>query len=248
SGAADVAVAGGVENMSCYPFLADARWGLRLGDASLVDAMVAVLSDPFSSCHMGVTAENVARRWGVDRQAQDEFALESQRRAARAMENCWFSEQIVPVEIKERKGVRVFDRDEHPRADTTLEGLASLRPAFQKDGTVTAGNASGINDAAAAVVVTSAGKARELGLKPKMRLVAQAVAGVDPDVMGVGPIPAVQKVLKRAGMTIDQIDVVELNEAFAAQALACVRELGLDQAKVNPNGRPIALRHPIRAP
>ncbi len=247
SGAADIVVAGGTENMSRFPYLVDARWGLRLGDAGLVDAMVAVLSDPFSACHMGITAENVAKRWGVDRQAQDEFALESQRRTARAQQNCWFADQIVPVEIKERKGVRVFDRDEHPRPDTTLEGLASLRPAFDKSGSVTAGNASGINDAAAAVVVTSARKAQELGLKPKLRLVAQAVAGVDPDVMGVGPIPAVRKVLQKAGMTADQIDQIELNEAFAAQALAVIRELELDPERVNPNGGAIALGHPIGA-
>jgi acetyl-CoA C-acetyltransferase len=245
SGDADVVVAGGAESMTNIPYiLRDGRSGFRLGHNKVEDAMVHILSDPFSGEHMGITAENLAMDYEVTREAQDEFAVESQRRALAAIEAGYFKDQIVPVTVRVGREDRVFDTDEHPRA-TTLELLARMRPAFKEGGVVTAGNASGINDGAAAVVVMGASRAKELGLQPKMRIVARAEAGVEPRIMGSGPIPAVQKALARAGMTLDQIDVVELNEAFASVSCACARGLSLDPAKTNPNGGAIALGHPI---
>jgi acetyl-CoA C-acetyltransferase len=247
-GHADCVVGGGAENMSRVPYWAPiARWGGRMGDAALVDAMVGALSDPFDSCHMGVTAENVAAKWGISREDQDAFAAESQARALKAIESGVFKDQIVPVEIKGRKGSTFFEVDENPRAGTTVEKLAGLKPVFKKDGSVTAGNASSINDGAAAVVMMEANAARERGLKPLMRLVGYTVAGVDPKYMGIGPVPAVKRLLENTGVRKDEIGVWELNEAFAAQALACVRDLELDPAKVNPNGSGISLGHPVGA-
>jgi acetyl-CoA C-acetyltransferase len=248
AGDSDIVLAGGTESKSRVPFVSHSqRWGSRLGHAEMEDALLRALHDPFTNQHMGVTAENVAERWGVSRAEQDEFALESQRRTATAMDGGRFKDQIVNVSVKARGGSRVVDTDEHPRPDTSLERLASLAPAFQEGGTVTAGNASGINVGAAAVVLASAERARALGLTPRMRVVAYAVAGVEPEVMGIGPVPAVKKVLQKAGLSVEDIDVIELNEAFAAQALACMHELGLDPARVNVNGGAIALGHPVGA-
>ena len=247
-GDADVAIGGGAESMSRGPFIAPAmRWGARMGDGALVDYMVGILHDPWHKVHMGITAENVAARYGIDREAQDALALESQRRAARAIAEGRFKDQIVPVVIPSRKGPVTVDTDEHVRADATPEGLAKMKPVFKKDGTVTAGNASGINDGAAAVVLADAARADALGLKPLARLVGYAHAGVEPEVMGIGPIPASRKVLERTGLSVADLDVIESNEAFAAQACAVVRELGLDPAKVNPNGSGISLGHPVGA-
>ncbi len=247
-GDADVAIGGGAESMSRGPYIVPtARWGARLGDGALVDYMNGILHDPWQKIHMGVTAENVAVRYGVNRDDQDALALESQRRAAHAIAEGRFKEQIVPVEIATRKGVVRFDTDEHVRADATLESLAKMKPVFKKDGTVTAGNASGLNDGAAAVVLAEAGRAAALGLKPLARLVGYAHAGVEPDHMGIGPIPATRKVLERTGLTIADLDVIESNEAFAAQACAVARTLGFDPAKVNPNGSGISLGHPVGA-
>lgn len=247
-GQADCVVGGGAENMSRVPYWAPiARWGGRMGDAALVDAMVGALSDPFENCHMGVTAENIAEKWGISREDQDAFAAESQARAVRAIEAGVFKEQIVPVELKSRKGVTLFESDENPRAGTTAEALAGLRPIFRKEGSVTAGNASSLNDGAGAVVMMEAGVARERGLKPLARLVDYTVAGVDPQYMGIGPVPAIKRLLEQTGIDKNDIDLWELNEAFAAQALACVRDLELDPAKVNPNGSGISLGHPIGA-
>jgi acetyl-CoA C-acetyltransferase len=209
--------------------------------------MVAALHDPFHNIHMGVTAENVAAQHQITRADQDALALESHRRASRAIKEGRFKEQVVPVTIKTRRGETVVDTDEHPRDDASPEDLAKLRPVFQKDGTVTAGNASGINDGAAAVVLMEADEASRRGLKPKARLVAYAHAGVDPKVMGIGPVPATRKVLEKAGLKISDLDVIEANEAFAAQACAVTKELGLDPAKVNPNGSGISLGHPVGA-
>jgi acetyl-CoA C-acetyltransferase len=249
SGNAEIIIAGGTENMSRYPYLLDkARWGYRMGDSALIDNLTTVLSDPFTSAHMGITAENVAEKYGINREDSDAFAVRSQQLTDAAIKAGYFKEQIVPVAVPQKKGEALqVVTDEHPRPQTTLESLAKLKPAFIKTGVVTAGNASGINDAAAAVVVMSASKAKELQLKPRLRLVAQAVAGVPPEIMGIGPVPAVKKALARAGMTLDQIDLIELNEAFAAQSLACARELGLDMSKVNVNGGAIAVGHPIGA-
>lgn len=245
---ADVAIAGGAESMSRGQYwLPGARWGERMGDGEVVDATVAALTDPFDDCHMGVTAENVAEKWDVTREDQDALAVESHRRAAHAAEQGYFGEQILPVEVASRKGSVVVDRDEHIRADASLESMAKLRPAFASDGTVTAGNAAGINDAAAAVVLADAATAERLGRRPLGRLVAYAHAGVDPRYMGVGPVPAVRTVLERAGLKVDDLDVIELNEAFAAQALAVTRDLGLDPERTNPNGSGISLGHPIGA-
>jgi acetyl-CoA acetyltransferase family protein len=249
----DVFVAGGVESMTRAPYVtakAEAAWdrGAReMHDTTLgwrfVNPKLAEKHYPFS---MGETGENVAERWGVSRERQDAFALESQRKAIAAIESGRFDDQIVPVSVPQRKGDPiVVSRDEHPRADTSAEALAKLRPAFREGGTVTAGNASGINDGAAAVLVIEAERARELGLTPLARVVSTAVAGVDPAVMGIGPIPATRKALERAGLTVDDLDVVELNEAFASQSLVCIDELGIDPAKVNPNGGAIALGHPL---
>ncbi|HTO44317.1 MAG TPA: acetyl-CoA C-acyltransferase family protein [Burkholderiales bacterium] len=247
-GDADVAVAGGAESMSrgIYADLS-ARWGARMGDHQLVDMMVGALTDPFDTVHMGITAENVASKWGITRQQQDEMALESNRRAVNAAQKGYFKEQVLPIEIKTRKGVVVVDTDEHPRADATLESLAKLRTVFKPDGSVTAGNASSINDGASAVVLMERKAADKKGLKPLARLVAYAHAGVDPKYMGIGPVPAVKKALERAGLKVSDMDVIESNEAFAAQACAVAKDLGFDLKKVNPNGGAIALGHPIGA-
>ena len=228
-------------------YVRSALYGYRLGHGQLEDGIQHLLGDPFSKAHMGITAENLAEKFGVTREEQDQVALRSQQRAVAAIQGGRFKDEIVPIEVRVGRETRVVDTDEHPRADTTLEALARLRPAFKEGGVVTAGNASGINDGAAAVVVTSRRKAQELGLSPRLRLVARAEAGVEPSIMGSGPIPAVRRVMKKAGMELDQMDVVELNEAFASVAAACGRALGLDQEKTNPNGGAIALGHPIGA-
>lgn len=245
-GDCDFGVGGGVEVMSRGAYLSPAmRSGARMGDTTLIDAMVSVLTDPFGVGHMGITAENLAEKWGITREEQDAFALESQRRAAVALAEGRFKDQIVPVVLKSRKGEVVFDTDEHPKANTTMETLAKMRPAFKKDGTVTAGNASGINDGAAFFVLAGADAAQKSGYKPMARLVSYALAGVGNHIMGEGPIPASKLALQRAGLTLDQIDVIESNEAFAAQAIAVARGLELDSAKTNPNGGAIALGHPV---
>jgi acetyl-CoA C-acetyltransferase len=247
-GDADVALAGGVESMSRGAYaLPAARWGARMGDAQIMDMMVGALTDPFDTVHMGITAENVAAKWGISRAMQDELAVESNHRAANAIAKGWFKEQILPIELKTRKGPVMVDTDEHPRADASMEGMAKLRTVFQKDGSVTAGNASGINDGAAAVVLMERKAAERKGVKPLARLVAYAHAGVDPKYMGIGPVPAVKRVLERAAVKLEQIDVIESNEAFAAQACAVAKDLGFDMKKVNPNGGAIALGHPIGA-
>jgi acetyl-CoA C-acetyltransferase len=247
SGDAEVVVAGGAENMTRMPFyLRKARSGYRLGHDAIEDGIIHLLTDPFHGYHMGITAENLADQFEVTRVAQDELAAESQRRALNAIELGYFKEQIAPMTVRVGREEQVFDTDEHPRA-TTAEALARMRPAFKEGGMVTAGNASGINDGAAATVLMSAKKADSLGLKPRLRIVARAEAGVDPAIMGSGPIPAVKKVLEKAQMTIDQVDCIELNEAFASVACACSSELTLDPAKTNPNGGAIALGHPIGA-
>jgi acetyl-CoA C-acetyltransferase len=247
TGDAGIVVAGGVENMTRLPFyLRRARTGYRLGHDSVEDGIIHILSDPFSREHMGVTAENLADQYGISREAQDEFAAESQRRAIKAIDSGYFKDQIAPLTIRVGREEKVFDTDEHPRA-TTADALAKLRPAFKDGGMVTAGNASGINDGGAAVIVMSASKANELGVQAKLRLVARAEAGVEPRIMGSGPIPAVQKALAKANMTADQLDVIELNEAFASVSCTCARELCLDPGKTNPNGGAIALGHPVGA-
>ncbi|TCT00486.1 acetyl-CoA C-acyltransferase family protein [Aquabacter spiritensis] len=247
-GDCDIAIGAGAESMSRGPYLAPGmRWGQRMGDGRMVDYMVAALHDPFDDIHMGITAENVAARHQVSRDDQDALAAESHRRAAAAVAEGRFRSQIVPVEIKTRKGTVIFDTDEHVRPDTTVEALAKMKPVFKPDGSVTAGNASGINDAAAAVVLADAATAERKGLKPLARLVGYAHAGVEPDHMGIGPVPATRKVLARTGLTVADLDVIESNEAFAAQACAVSRELGFDPAKVNPNGSGISLGHPVGA-
>lgn len=247
TGDAEVVVAGGAENMTRLPFyLRKARSGYRLGHDEIEDGIIKLLSDPFEDHHMGVTAEKLAEEYEITRTAQDEFAAESQRRALHAIEEGRFREQIVPLTVRERREERVFDTDEFPRASTP-DQLAKLRPAFKKDGMVTPGNASGINDGAAATVVMSAARAEAMGVKPRLRLVARAEAGVDPSIMGAGPIPAVRKVLEKADMTLEQMDVIELNEAFASVACACSNELSLDPDRTNPNGGAIALGHPVGA-
>ncbi|HEX5370728.1 MAG TPA: acetyl-CoA C-acetyltransferase [Dehalococcoidia bacterium] len=246
-GDADVVVAGGAENMTRLPhYLRGARGGYRLGDGKIEDGILHVLTDPFNRYHMGVTAENLATEFEVTREVQDEYALRSQERAAAAVAAGRFDDEIVPIEVKRGRDTVTFDHDEHPRS-TTAEALASLPPAFKEGGCVTAGNASGINDGAAAVVLMSARKADELGVKPMMRLVARAEAGVRPEVMGSGPIPAVQRALMKAQLTAGDINVVELNEAFASVAAACTTSLGFDPDIVNPNGGAIALGHPVGA-
>ena len=245
-GDCDYGVGGGVEVMSRGTYMAPAmRSGARMGDTNMIDSMVATLTDPFGVGHMGVTAENLAEKWDISREEQDAFAVESQRRAAKAIEEGRFKEQIVPITLKSRKGETIFDTDEHVRGGTTVEKLATMRPAFKKDGTVTAGNASGINDGAAFMVLAEAETAAAAGLKPMARLVSYAVAGVPNEIMGEGPIPASKSVMARAGLTLDDMDVVESNEAFAAQALAVAKGLGLDMEKTNPNGGAIALGHPV---
>lgn len=248
-GDTDIAVGGGVETMSRAPYTATAaRWGVRMGDFKMIDMMVGALSDPFGAGHMGITAENVAEKYSISREEQDAFAAESQRKALAAIEAGHFKSQIVPVEIKGRNGSTMFETDEHPKAGTTLESLAKLKPAFKKEGgTVTAGNASGLNDGAAACVLMEAGAASRAGLAPIARLVSYAVAGVDPSIMGTGPIPAVQLALKRAGLSLADMDVIESNEAFAAQSLGVCKGLDLDPARTNPNGGAIALGHPLGA-
>jgi acetyl-CoA C-acetyltransferase len=249
-GYVDLVVAGGTESMSNAPYLLKgARWGYRMGNAEAIDSMLSEgLMCAINDCHMGITAEEVASRFGVARVDQDAFAVESQRRAAAAIESGAFTDEIVPVPIPQRKGDPVlFSTDEYPRPGTTVEKLAALKPAFRKDGSVTAGNASGINDGAAALVVTTGDKARTLGRKPLARILAYVSTGVDPKIMGIGPIPAVRKVLDRAGLRMADIDLFELNEAFAAQSVAVLRELQVDAAKVNVNGGAIALGHPIGA-
>ena len=245
---ADIAIGGGAESMSRGPyFVPTARWGTRLGDGKLLDYMNGILHDPFDAFHMGITAENVSVRHSITREMQDALALESQRRAAAATAEGRFKTQIVPVTIETRKGPVVFDVDEHVRGNVTAEQLAKMKPVFKKDGTVTAGNASGLNDGAAALVLASGDKVKSLRLKPLARLVSYAHAGVEPAYMGMGPVPATTLALKRAGLTVNQLDVIESNEAFAAQACAVGRELGFDPAKVNPNGSGISLGHPVGA-
>ncbi len=247
-GDTDVAIGGGAESMSRAGYLMPTlRWGQRMGDGGVVDMMVGALTDPFETVHMGITAENIAAQWKISREEQDAFAVESHRRAVSAIEKGYFKDQILPIELKTRKGVTLFDKDEHPRADATLEGMAKLRAAFKKDGSVTAGNASGINDGAAAVVLMEKSAAEKQGLKPMARMVSYGLAGVDPKIMGIGPVPACTIALERAGLKIGDIDVVEANEAFAVQAMAVACDLKFDSKKTNPNGGAVGLGHPIGA-
>ena len=244
----DVAVAGGAESMSLAPYwVPAARFGQRMGDSQLIDPMVGALNCPFDKTHMAITAENVAEKWGVSREDQDQLAFQSHQRAQQAIEKGYFKEQILPVEIKSRRKTVLFDQDEHVRFDCSLEDMASLRPAFKKDGTVTAGNASGLNDAAAGVVLMARDAAEKQGLKPMARLVDYSFAAVEPKYMGIGPVPAVRKLLEQTQLSVRDIDVWEVNEAFAAQALAVARELELPKDKLNPNGSGISLGHPIGA-
>jgi acetyl-CoA C-acetyltransferase len=250
TGDADIVVAGGMESMTNAPYVLDskARWGLRMGHSQVVDTMIQDgLWCAFNDYHMGITAENVAQTYNITREEQDQLAAESQQKAIQAIADGAFKEEIVPVVIKTKKGETVFDTDEYPRAGTTAETLSGLRPAFKKDGTVTAGNASGINDGAAAIVLMSAEKAKELGLTPLARIRSFGSAGVDPSVMGIGPVPATRKALAKAGLTVADLDLVEANEAFGAQFLAVGKELGFDKKKVNIHGGAIALGHPIGA-
>ncbi|MBX3610471.1 MAG: acetyl-CoA C-acyltransferase family protein [Hydrogenophaga sp.] len=248
-GDTDIAIGGGAENMSRAPYASlNTRFGARMGDAKLIDMMLGALHDPFHTIHMGVTAENIAAKWGISRDDQDKLAVESHNRAQRATEAGYFKNQIVPVMLKSRKGEVAYATDEHFRPNATIEDMAKLKPVFVKEnGSVTAGNASGINDAAAAVVLMSGEQVKARGAKPLARLVGYAHAGVDPKYMGIGPVPATQAVLKKTGLSVKDLDVIEANEAFAAQACAVTRDLGLDPAKVNPNGSGISLGHPIGA-
>jgi len=248
-GDTDAAIGGGAESMSRAAYAnTTQRWGARMGDAKSIDMMVGALTDPFDTVHMGVTAENVAAKCHLTREVQDQFAVESHRRAHAAQQAGHFKTQILPIELKSKKGPVAFDTDEHVRADASMEGMAKLKAVFQKEnGTVTAGNASGINDAAAAVVLMEAGVAAKKGLKPMARLVAYGHAGIDPKIMGMGPVSAVKNALAKAGLRVSDLDVIESNEAFAAQALGVSKDLGLDPAKVNPNGGAVALGHPIGA-
>lgn len=249
SGDAEIVVAGGMENMSATPYLLkNARWGYRMGSGELVDTMVYdALTDVFAGYHMGVTAENVAEQFGITRQEQDEFAAWSQQKAEKALSENRFKDEIVPIEIKEKKNVRIFDIDEYPRAGVTAESISKLAAAFKDNGTVTAANASGINDGAAAMIVMSAEKAKQLGVKPLAKIISYASAGVDPKIMGIGPVNATRKALEKAGLTIDDIDLIEANEAFAAQAVAVGKLLNLPNEKLNVNGGAIALGHPVGA-
>ncbi len=249
SGDADIVVAGGMENMSMAPYaLMNGRYGYRMGNAPMVDTMVNdALWDAFNNYHMGITAENVAEQWGITREQLDAFSASSQQKACAAMESGRFKDEIVPVEIKQKKKTIVFDTDEGPRPGTTAESLANLRPAFKKDGIVTAGNASGINDGAAAIVVMSEEKAKELGVKPMATWVTGALGGVDPSIMGVGPVASTKKAMAKAGLTVADMDLIEANEAFAAQSLAVAHDLEFDMSKVNVNGGAIALGHPVGA-
>jgi len=247
-GDADCTVAGGSESMSRGAYLAENhRWGQRMGNSELIDAVTGGLTDPFDDYPMGVTAENVAAKWGVSREEQDALAVESHRRAARATVNGYFKEQILPVEVKTRKGTTVIDEDEHIRAEADLDSMAKLRPVFKENGTVTAGNASSMNDAASAVVLMDRAVAEGRGLSPMARLVGYSYAGVEPKYMGIGPVPAVKSLLERTGLTVADLDVIELNEAFAAQAIAVMRDLDLSPDKTNPNGSGISIGHPISA-
>jgi acetyl-CoA C-acetyltransferase len=247
-GDAGAVLAGGVESMSRGAYLLpQTRWGARMGDVQAIDYMLGVLQDPFAGFHMGITAENIAERFGISRQVQDELALTSQYRASRAIAEGRFVEQIVPIQVATRKGTVSFATDEHVRGDTSFAQLSSMKPAFKKDGSVTAGNASGLNDGAGALIMATGQVVREQGLKPMARLVGYAHAGVEPSMMGLGPIPATRLVLKRAGLTVADLDVIESNEAFAAQACAVAQELGFDPDKVNPNGSGISLGHPVGA-
>ncbi len=248
TGEADTVVAGGAESMSRGPYwMKDARWGARMGETKMIDPVVGGLTDPFGSIHMGVTAENLADSHSISREEQDEFALESHRRALAAIEGGRFGEEIVAVPVKVKKDTVDFDQDEHVRPDASMEGFSKLRPVFKKDGTVTAGNASGMNDAGAAVVLMSKEKAEAEGAPVRARILSYAYCGVDPATMGIGPVPAVKKALDKAGLTLEDVGVIELNEAFAAQALAVMKDLELDPARVNPNGGAIALGHPVAA-
>jgi acetyl-CoA C-acetyltransferase len=247
-GDADVAVGGGAESMSRGAYVMPTlRWGQRMNDGGAVDMMVGALTDPFDTVHMGITAENIAERWKITREEQDAFAVESHRRAINAIDKGYFKDQILPIELKTRKGTTLFERDEHPRADASLEGMAKLRAVFKKEGSVTAGNASGINDGAAAIVMMEKGAAQKAGLKPMARLVSYGLAGVDPKIMGIGPVPACQRALAKAGLTVADMDVIESNEAFAVQALAVSCDLKFDAKKTNPNGGAVGLGHPIGA-
>ncbi len=247
-GDVDTAVAGGAESMSRGGYLLPgARWGQYMGNGEIIDMMAGGLTDPFDSVHMGITAENIASQWQISREQQDSLAVQSHLRAARAIEAGYFKEQILPIELKSRKGVSLFDTDEHVRPDASLASMAKLRTVFKADGSVTAGNASGINDGAAAVLLMDRAVAEKQGLAPMARLVGYALAGVDPKIMGIGPVPAVNSVMQRTGLKVEDMDVIELNEAFAAQALACTRDLNLDPEKVNPNGSGIGLGHPVGA-
>jgi acetyl-CoA C-acetyltransferase len=248
AGDAETAIAGGVENMSRAPYqVPAARWGQKMGDAGMVDTLNGALNDPFHRILMGMTAENLAESHHISRETQDSYALESHRRASRATREGWFKSQILPIEVKTRKGVQMFDTDEHIRHDARAEDFAGLRAVFKKDGTVTAGNASGINDAAAAVVLATGDAVKRHDLKPLARIVAAGHSGVDPAYMGIGPVPASRAALKRAGLGVADMDVIESNEAFAAQACAVAQDLGFDPAKVNPNGSGISLGHPVGA-
>jgi acetyl-CoA C-acetyltransferase len=247
-GDCDVAVAGGAESMSRGAYWAPgARWGLRMGNGEMIDATVGALTDPFQDCHMGITAENVAEQWSVTREDQDALAVESHRRAARATEEGRFSEQILPIEVKQKRETVTFDRDEHVRPDANIAAMAKLRPAFSSSGTVTAGNAAGVNDGAAAVVLMDRAYAEANGHRPLARLVSYGFAGVDPSIMGVGPIAAIRQALDRADLKVDDLHTIELNEAFAAQALAVMRDLSLPEDRTNPNGSGISLGHPVGA-
>lgn len=247
-GDVDVAIGGGAESMSRGPYIVpSARWGTRMGDAQIVDYMNGILHDPWKRIHMGITAENVAQRYEVSREEQDELALESQQRAVAAIELGRFKDQIVPVEIKTRAGILQFETDEHIRRDASAAGLAKMKPVFKEGGSVTAGNSSGINDGAAALALAEAGHAEKLGLKPLARLVGYAHAGVEPEYMGIGPVPATRAVMQRTGLKVSDMDVIESNEAFAAQACAVAKTLEFDPTKVNPNGSGISLGHPVGA-
>jgi acetyl-CoA C-acetyltransferase len=248
-GDAEVTLGGGAESMSRGGYIMPTlRWGQRMNDGGVIDMMVGALTDPFDAVHMGITAENIAEKWKISREQQDEFAVESHRRAVSAIDKGYFKDQILPIEMKTRKGMVVFDKDEHPRADITMEGLAKLRAAFKKEGgSVTAGNASGINDGAAAIVMMEKEAAKKAGLKPLARLVSYGLAGVDPKIMGIGPVPAVTNALRKAGLKVEDMDVIESNEAFAVQALAVSCDLKFDAKKTNPNGGAVGLGHPIGA-